>query len=92
MGVLNYCPIPGASQPNFKVCAACKWWEPFNAVCFNGNSPYCADFVDGGCECWEGNDAYIEQYAAAVIKWGEEHPIKSQKECVSEVIPGSNDC
>lgn len=38
------------------------------------------------------NDAYIEQYAAAVIKWGEEHPIKSQKECVSEVIPGSNDC
>lgn len=32
MGALNYCPIPGASQPNFKVCDTCKWWEPFNEV------------------------------------------------------------
>lgn len=53
MGMLNYCPIPGASQPAFKVCDTCKWWGPFNAVCCNGNSQNCADFVDDGCDSWE---------------------------------------
>ena len=34
-------------------CETCRWWEPYNGVCFNGDSPYCADFWDGGCEKWE---------------------------------------
>lgn len=53
MGTLSYCPIPGASQPNFKDCTTCKWWEPFNSVCCNADSPYCADFWDDGCDEWE---------------------------------------
>lgn len=34
-------------------CETCRWWEPYNGVCFNGDSPYCADFVTYGCEEWE---------------------------------------
>lgn len=33
------------------------------------------------------NDAYIEQYAAAVIKWGEEHPIKTRKSVFLKLFP-----
>lgn len=29
-----------------KMCANCKWYEPFIGVCFNGCSLRCADFVD----------------------------------------------
>lgn len=38
-----------------KCCATCKWWEDFNGVCFNGYSPYRADFTDGEsvCDEWE---------------------------------------
>ena len=31
-----------------------RWWEPFQGVCFNGESEHCADFWDDGCEQWEG--------------------------------------
>lgn len=34
-------------------CDTCRWWEPYNGVCLNGDSPYCADFVTYGCEEWE---------------------------------------
>lgn len=34
-------------------CDTCRWWEPFCGVCFNGDSPHCADFWDDGCEEWE---------------------------------------
>ena len=34
-------------------CDLCQYWEPFQGVCFNGDSPYCADFVDDGCDLWE---------------------------------------
>lgn len=36
-----------------KTCKTCNWWEPFNEVCCNGESVYCADFVDDGCKDWE---------------------------------------
>ena len=34
-------------------CKGCKWWEPFNWVCCNGDSPHCADFVNCGCKYFE---------------------------------------
>ena len=36
-------------------CDTCRWWEPYSAVCCNGDSPHCADFWDDGCEEWEAN-------------------------------------
>ena len=33
-------------------CEGCKWWESFNWVCCNADSPYVADFVNNGCEYW----------------------------------------
>ena len=38
-------------------CETCRWWEPYNGVCCNGDSPYCADFVTYGCKEWEVQDA-----------------------------------
>ena len=35
------------------LCKSCRWHEPFNAVCCNGDSEHRADFWDEGCECWE---------------------------------------
>ena len=39
-------------------CATCAWYEDFQGVCFNGDSPHCADFTEPeeGCECWEGRN------------------------------------
>ena len=34
-------------------CMTCRWWEPYCGVCCNGDSPYCADFWDDGCDEWE---------------------------------------
>ena len=41
-----------------RTCSTCRWYEDFQGVCFNGDSEYCADFIDPGdvCECWEGID------------------------------------
>ena len=41
-----------------KTCGTCRWYEDFQGVCFNGDSPNCADFTDpkGGCERWEGRN------------------------------------
>lgn len=38
-----------------KCCATCAWYEDFQGVCFNGDSPYCADFTapDQRCGEWE---------------------------------------
>jgi len=40
-------------------CATCRWYEDFQGVCFNGDSEYCADFIDPEdvCECWEEMEA-----------------------------------
>lgn len=35
-----------------KTCKTCEYWEPFNGVCCNGESEYCADFTDDGCPQW----------------------------------------
>ena len=37
-------------------CKTCDWYEDYQGVCFNGDSPYCADFTepDDCCEEWEG--------------------------------------
>lgn len=34
----------------------CTWYEDFQGVCFNGDSPRCADFTepDATCLAWEG--------------------------------------
>ena len=38
-----------------KCCATCAWYEDYQGVCFNGDSPNCADFTDADqcCEGWE---------------------------------------
>lgn len=45
-----------------ETCENCRWWEPFNEVCFNGASEHCADFWSDGCEEfedeWEADDEY----------------------------------
>lgn len=42
--------------PQDKCCASCAWYEPFQGVCFHGDSPFCADFTEQeqACEKWEG--------------------------------------
>lgn len=37
-------------------CATCDWYEDYQGVCFNGDSPNCADFTgpEDVCEEWEG--------------------------------------
>ena len=41
---------------NKKYCSTCRWHEPFNGVCCNGDSEHRADFrlLDDACEKWEG--------------------------------------
>lgn len=34
-------------------CKNCKYYESFNGVCCNGDSPYCADFTDPESSCKE---------------------------------------
>lgn len=36
-----------------KCCVGCKWHEEWTWACFNGDSPYCADFVNCGCPLYE---------------------------------------
>lgn len=42
-----------------KCCATCAWYEDYQGVCFNGDSPNCADFTEPEdcCEEWEGREA-----------------------------------
>nr|DAJ72517.1 MAG TPA: hypothetical protein [Caudoviricetes sp.] len=43
-----------------KCCATCAWYEDFQGVCFNGDSPYCANFTepDQRCREWERKGEY----------------------------------
>lgn len=43
-------------MPN--TCSTCRWYEDYQGVCYNGDSPHRADFTDpeDGCEHWEGRD------------------------------------
>ena len=36
---------------NFVSCKTCTWWEPFNEVCTNGDSPKRGDFVSSDSLC-----------------------------------------
>lgn len=36
-----------------KCCETCDWYEDYQGVCFNGDSPYCADFTDSEDCCAE---------------------------------------
>ena len=36
-----------------RTCATCAWYEDYQGVCFNGDSPYCADFTDSEDCCAE---------------------------------------
>lgn len=38
-----------------RTCSTCDWYEDYQGVCFNGDSPHCADFTDleDCCEEWE---------------------------------------
>lgn len=36
-----------------RCCGTCKWHEDFNWACFNGDSPYCADFTSPDTVCLE---------------------------------------
>ena len=38
-----------------KCCATCAWYEDFQGVCCNGDSPHRADFIepDQRCREWE---------------------------------------
>lgn len=56
--------VPGiyvcAAEIEVPSCGRCKWYEPFQGVCFNGDSEFRADFTDpkDSCPQWErGNDA-----------------------------------
>lgn len=42
-----------------KCCATCAWYEDYQGVCFNGNSPNCADFTEPEQRCreWERKEA-----------------------------------
>lgn len=54
-------PIPAKGKQSLweweppKICGFCDYWEPFQGVCFNGDSEYCADFTysNDGCDCME---------------------------------------
>lgn len=38
-----------------RTCCTCRWHEGYTWICFNGESPNCADMTDpeATCECWE---------------------------------------
>ena len=42
-----------------KCCSTCAWYEDFQGVCFNGDSPHCADFTEPDQRCgeWERREA-----------------------------------
>ena len=40
-------------------CKGCRWYDEWFGVCFNGDSPYCADYPpypENGCKEWEEKD------------------------------------
>ena len=38
-----------------RCCESCWWYEDYEGVCVNGDSPMCTDFVDAEtvCGAWE---------------------------------------
>lgn len=50
-------------------CGSCAWYEDFQGVCFNGDSPRCADFTepDTTCPAWEGKRSLRRPVAGHVV-------------------------
>ena len=46
--------------PMTKCCVTCAWYEDYQGVCCNGDSPHCADFTepDQRCREWERKEEY----------------------------------
>lgn len=47
----------------YKCCVGCKWHEEWTWACCNGDSPYCADFVNCGCPLYEEKEKDDEKRA-----------------------------
>nr|DAG32377.1 MAG TPA: hypothetical protein [Caudoviricetes sp.] len=52
------CPGAGKERKRnakmkYTCCVGCKWHDEFTWACFNGDSEYCADFVNDGCPLYE---------------------------------------
>lgn len=45
----------GGTRVMENACCTCRWHEGYTWICFNGESPNCADMTDpeNTCECWE---------------------------------------
>ena len=53
-------------------CNVCRWYEPFNGVCCNGESENRADFMeaDGSCADWEELPPEPACICKCVANWG----------------------
>ncbi len=67
-----------------KCCATCAWYEDFQGVCCNGDSPHRADFMsaDQSCEFWKEDDR--EQLS--VSNYIDLHPIEAARLMGYEVV------
>ena len=36
----------GRRTTMIKCCETCDWYEDYQGVCYNGDSPHCADFTE----------------------------------------------
>ena len=45
-----------------RTCETCRYHDDFTWVCFNGDSPACADYTSNGfkCSCWKEKDPETE--------------------------------
>ena len=45
----------GENMEYERTCCTCRWHEGYTWICFNGESPNCANMTDpeDTCECWE---------------------------------------
>lgn len=41
------------AEMKYTCCVGCMWHDEFTWACFNGDSEYCADFVNEGCPLYE---------------------------------------
>ena len=79
-------------MPN--TCSTCRWYEDFQGVCFNGDSPYRADFTEpeDSCECWEGRDedevSDCGNRFDVLLKESDNSTIPGQSYTLEEIIDG----
>jgi hypothetical protein len=62
----------GVNMDKTECCNVCRWYEPFNGVCCNGESENRADFMeaDGSCEDWEELPPEPACICKCVANWG----------------------